>query len=205
MGIVQRTTIGAQYSLKQAALIGIALICHTAGLSAETSSDPDEMLLHNKFGELCTMCEATVVCASRDVSNVTVDELNQATGGPYTLYHFHTKTFLGQIATIYDYLIRWIEPVITEKRPVTIYAIPAAGDASVARARTETNAELSLEPPVIAIDKQQIERRSREWRSADGQALGSCKRLPLRDTWAFLQANAPWPEHAPPRAAMASE
>jgi len=205
MVITQRKKRRLTGGLRPAALACLTLAFYATGAAAETGNDPDEMLLHNKFGELCTMCEATVVCTSGDVSGITVDQLEQGGGGRLTLYHFHTKTFLGQIATIYDYMIRWIEPVITEKRPLTIYSIPAADDKSAGRARIETTVELSLEPPLITIENRQIERRSREWRTADGQVLGSCKRLPLRDTWAFLQASAPWPERGYSKTTGASE
>lgn len=186
-------------------LIALLALLYASLAPANSSPDEDEMLLHNKFGELCTMCEATVLCAAGDVTGVGVPDLEQAEGGPYTLYHFHTKTFFGQIATIYDYMIRWIEPVITEKRPLTVYTIPAPGDPSAARGRTETWVELSLEPPVITIDEREIERRSREWRAMDGRVVGSCKRLPLRETWAYLQAGTPWPELVATRNAGAAE
>ena len=97
-----------------------------------------------------------------------------------------------------------IDPVITEKRPLTIYAIPAAGASSAERARSETWVELSLEPPLISIDDRQIERESRQWRQSDGEVIGTCKRLPLRETWAFIKATAPWPESSAPRTAGAA-
>jgi hypothetical protein len=173
---------------------GLTMLLAASPLAADDGPEPVDMLLHSKFGELCTMCEATVVCASRDVSAVSVDDLIQPTAGPYTLYHFHTKTFLGQIATIYDFLIRWIEPVITEKRPLTIYEIPAAGEEAAGRGRIETSVELSRNPPMITVGQRQIERHTREWRSLDGEVLGACRRLPLRETWDYLQTNGPWPE-----------
>lgn len=185
--------------------MGLSVLLAAATMSADDQPEPVDMLLHSKFGELCTMCEATVVCASRDISAVSVDDLIQPVAGPYTLYHFHTKTFLGQVATIYDYMIRWIEPVITEKRPLTIYEIPAAGDPAVGRGRIETSVELSLDPPLITVGQLQIERRNREWRSADGEVLGACRRLPLRETWEYLQSNGPWPERTAVSAAGAAK
>lgn len=171
----------------------LAFMCVSHVLAQDESAQ--YMLLKNEFGELCTMCEATVVCSQTELPGV--EDLSKPGAAPYTLYHFHTKTFFGQMATIWDYMVRWIEPVVRESRPVTIYKVPADGIGSDSRSRRETTVYLSLEPALIEINGQQIDRWSRQWADADGTVLGACQRLPLRDTWRVLQDAQPWPEREP--------
>ncbi len=167
-----------------------SLVCVSAVFAQE--DDAQYMLLKNEFGELCTMCEATVVCSESDLPELA--DLTSPEAAPYTLYHLHTKTFFGQIMTIWDYMVRWIEPVIVENRPITIYRVPEGGIRSASRNRTETSVSLSLEPALIEVDGLQIDRWSQQWSAVDGTVVGACKRLPLRETWRVLQDAQPWPE-----------
>jgi hypothetical protein len=174
---------------------GLAVACILAG-SARAQPAPDEqyMLLVNRFGELCTMCEAMVACTAG--ASAPADMAALATG-PYTLYHFQTKTFWGQVATIFKYLQRWITPVVREERPVVIYTVGSDGPGGATRSRVETLAELSTEPALLVAGDRQIDRWTSAWQTRDGAPAGSCARLPLRDTLAFLSTHAPWPTPAP--------
>jgi len=178
-----------------ACLVSVSLWSFSAGAEIK---NPEYMLLKNDFGELCTMCEATVVCSVGPIPPPPVEQLERENAGPYWIYHFHTKTFWGQIGTIWDYMVRWIEPVVRENRPVTIYKIPEAGIDSADRVRVESLAYLSTEPAEVAVSGRTIDRWSREWHSEDGSVLGSCARLPLRETWPILTAREPWPEGQEP-------
>lgn len=161
-------------------------------LAADAEPETEYMLLQNKFGELCTMCEATVVCRADQATEIGVDDLGKAATAPYTLYHFHTKDFWGQVATIWDYMIRWVKPVLREKRPLTIYSVEDSGEGTARGSMSRTMAFLSLDPASIQVGERRIDRWSGEWLAADGTVVGSCSRLPLRDTYRFLKANAPW-------------
>lgn len=152
------------------------------------------MLLVNRFGELCTMCEATVACTAGAAAPAGMADL--ATG-PYTVYHFQTKTFWGQVGTIFLYLQRWIMPVVRGERPVVIYAVGSDGPAGASRSRVEAMAELSTEPALLVAADRQIDRWTSAWQTRGGVPVGNCARLPLRDTLAFLKTHAPWPAPAP--------
>lgn len=145
--------------------------------------DPSYPLLVNRFGELCTMCEATVACAAGPTAPADVAAL-AAPGAAWTLYHFQTKDFWGQVATIFKYLERWIRPVVREERPVVVYTSGPGGG------RVDTLAALSVDPPRIAVGDRRIDRGSAAWQDGAGNPVGQCARLPLRDTLAFLKTMA---------------
>jgi len=174
-------------------VVAASLAPAASGLRAADGEAPGEyLLLENKFGELCTMCEATVLCRNGEVSGIGVADLDRPQTAPYTLYHFHTKTFWGQVGTIWDYLVRWVEPVTTEQRPVSVYAVDDYSGKTLRGGLTETMGILSLDPARIDVGQHTIDRRTGEWRDADGTRAGYCVRLPLRDTYRFLKSNAGW-------------
>jgi hypothetical protein len=177
-----------------AAVLAAILATGTAG--AQPAQDPEYQLLVNRFGELCTMCEAMVACRAGAAAPADVAALQ---AGPYTLYHFQTRTFWGQVSTIFTYLQRWIEPVVYQERPVVIFTVDGAGPAGAGRSRADGMAGLSLDPARVIMGDRQIDRATSTWQDRDGQALGSCARLPLRETLTFLKAHEPWPAAVPSR------
>jgi hypothetical protein len=162
-----------------------------AGLAAiapgRARADEPYPLLVNRFGELCTMCEATVACRAGGPPPASVAELAAPGAPPYTLYHFQTKDFWGQVATIVKYLERWIRPVVREERPVIVYT------AGPDRRRRATTATLSLDPALIEAAGRRIDRRTSAWQSASGEPVGSCLRVPLRETLTWLKTTGAWP------------
>lgn len=173
-----------------------AAILATGAAAAQPAQDPQYPLLVNRFGELCTMCEAMVACREGAAAPADVTALQ---AGPYTLYHFQVRTFWGQVSTIFSYLQRWIEPVVYQERPVVIYTVDATGPAGTGRSRADGMAGLSLDPARVIMGDRQIDRATSAWQDRDGQPLGSCARLPLRETLTFLKAREPWPAAAPSR------
>jgi len=167
-----------------------------AGTSVHAAEE-DYLLLMNRFGELCTMCEAVVLCADGDVSAVTVPDLGAPATGPFTIYHFQTKTFWGQVATIWTYLKRWVEPIVREERPVRIYTVGTGGVAAPGRSLEERMASLSIEPPLLDVGARRINRETSAWEDAQGQPVGTCARLPIKEGLGFVKAHSPWPP-APP-------
>jgi hypothetical protein len=174
----------------------LAAILAAGAAAAQPAQDPQYPLLVNRFGELCTMCEAMVACRAGDAAPADVPALQ---AGPYTLYHFQVRTFWGQVSTIFSYLQRWIEPVVYQERPVVTYTVDATGPGGTARSRADGTAGLSLDPSRVIIGERQIDRATSAWQDRDGQAVGSCARLPLRETLTFLQAHEPWPAAVPSR------
>lgn len=109
------------------------------------------LLLADKFGELCTMCEAALMCS--------------AEGGTPTTYHFHKKSFLGQMRTVLDY-VPFIGPPEWEERPATVKRSGGAGEGVPAR--------LSFKKQSIEVDGATIDRTTGAWRAADG-TTGICR------------------------------
>lgn len=175
-------------------MAGMCLMVAMTGLPGGAARAGEQyLLLMNRFGELCTMCEAVVLCAEGDVSTVQVSGLAERDMGPFTIYHFQTKTFWGQVATIWNYLKRWVEPIIREERPVQVYRVGAGGVTGADRSLEERMANLSIEPPLLDVGDRRINRETGAWETPAGQAAGSCARLPIREGLGFLKAHAPWP------------
>jgi len=183
-----RLVMQASYRMRRLLLTGpwlavlLALNCLSAPSALGEGVQPQEyMLLHSRFGELCSMCEAMVLCTD---------------GGPagsvppsYTLFHFQTKTFWGQVRTIWEYLVRWVQPVRGETRPVYQYMEQSGPSGRLTTQATVLSADFSLDPPLIRIANRQIERWSGQWLDDDGQVVGQCRRLPLRETLEVIKAH----------------
>ena len=136
-----------------------------------------DYFLVGRFGEICTMCEAIVLCevASSSTRYESIPER-----GSFTVYHLKTRTFWSQIATIWEWFITNFDSdslVATgHARPVNVYAI-ADGQWSKAQV---LDARVSLDPATIVIDEQTIDRVERRWlRGKPAQPVGYCQRLPL--------------------------
>jgi hypothetical protein len=180
----------------RATVLSLVIAMTTLAGPGARAQEQQYLLLMNRFGELCTMCEAVVLCAAGDVPPADVADLARPGIGPFTIYHFRTKTFWGQVATIWDYLIRWVEPVIREERPVRIYRVGADGAAGSGRSLEERMANLSIDPPLLDIGDRRINRQSGAWETPRGQAVGSCARLPIREGLGFVTSHSPWPAAA---------
>jgi hypothetical protein len=144
-------------------------------------------LLVGQFGEICTMCEAIVLCEAAAAPPAHAEiPLRQS----FTLYHLHTRTFLSQIATIWEWFIANFDSGLVQghMRPVTVYAVDNGSWA----APVESEIHVALEPPVLAVsDDHEIVRTDRRWRrSSTGETLGYCQRLPLWDSLATIKSQA---------------
>ncbi len=141
----------------------------------------DYPLLMSQFGELCTMCEAYVQC--------TVGQSTASNSENFTLYYFETKTFWGQIATIWDYFAMWFDPVTSEKRPATVFKFTAGEKSNVTLPVTTY---LSVEDATIDIDGMRIDRNTLAWFADNGDSIGTCRRLGIPESMAMIETNGPW-------------
>ncbi|MDG2244020.1 MAG: hypothetical protein P8L66_11060 [Rhodospirillaceae bacterium] len=150
-------------------------------VSMATPDWGDTPLLMSQFGELCTMCEAYVRCSA---------EQPAASNPPrFTLFYFETKTFWGQIATIWDYFAKWFDPVTSEKRPATVFKFITTGPPNITAPVT---AYLSVADATIDIDGTRIDRNTLAWMADGGDTIGSCRRLGIPESMAMIEANSPW-------------
>jgi len=136
-----------------------------------------DYFLVGRFGEMCTMCEAIVICAAND--SITQHE-SIPDNGSFTLYHLQTRTFWSQIATIWEWFITNFDrdslAAAGHTRPVKVYTITEGiwSEAQVLQA------QVSLDPAAIVIEDQTIDRVERLWlHGATRQPAGFCHRLPL--------------------------
>lgn len=143
----------------------------------------DYPLLMSQFGELCTMCEAYLRC--------TPTPEGRQSGREETLYFFETKTFWGQIATIWDYFAMWFDPVTSEKRPATIYRVTSPEDDDSV---VQTETYLSVVDAKIEIDGTWVNRDSGAWFAADDTAIGMCSRKGIGESMAAIAQL--WPQLA---------
>ena len=136
-----------------------------------------DYLLVGRFGEICTMCEAIVLCETdsgdRPAEGIPED-------GSFTLYHLKTRTFWSQVATIWEWFITNFDPdslaVAGHRRPVEVYTVD---DGRWSGPQT-IEAHVSLDPATIFIGDDTIDRVDRRWLKAPAsEPVGFCQRLPL--------------------------
>ena len=126
------------------------------------------------------MCEAYVKCEPN------VGRQNSASG--YVLYYFQTKTFWGQIATIWDYFAVWFDPVTSENRPATIYRFTDNAENMVS---TPTTTYLSVADSRIDIDQTWIDRDTHAWNDNAGNVIGHCNRLGIPESMELVAQQSP--------------
>jgi hypothetical protein len=144
--------------------------------------------LVGQFGEICTMCEAVVLCESAEAP---IAPSAVPTTGSFTLYHLHTRTFWSQVSTIWEWFVSNFDSsslAAGHERPVTVHRI---GNGQW-QPPIEANMRVALEPALLSIsDGHEIERTQRRWRRGSPPVdLGYCERLPLWDALAAIEAHA---------------
>lgn len=148
-----------------------------------------DYLLVGQFGEICTMCEAIVLCEITD-SETPRSEI--PSDGNFTLYHMQIRTFWSQIATIWEWFItNFDSESLAEsghRRPVRVYAV-TEGHWSEA---STVEAHLSLEPATIDIGDDTIDRIESRWlKGVKREPVGFCQRLPLWDSLEIIESHFP--------------
>ena len=173
-------------------LVGCTILLLLISSQAATQVNMDEFrdyFLVGSFGEVCTMCEITVVCEAGDapsVYEVVPDD------GNFTLYYLQTRTFWSQISTIWEwFVVNFSSESLAASghtRPVHVYTVTDGNWSG----QKIIEARLILEPGVIEFGDYHIDRISRAWRQVGtGVTAGYCQRMPLWDTLESIAANAP--------------
>jgi hypothetical protein len=136
--------------------------------SAAGAQDKHEfsgMLLTNRQGELCTMCEATMTCTP-------AAELG--TAAPVT-YHFKKRDFWGQMSTVLDYFPFTRSFGLRHTRPVEV-----AGAAAKTMAMATFNLETKrIDVPDASGVATWVDRGDGSWHAADGAVIGVCSAPPI--------------------------
>ena len=149
--------------------------------------------LVGQFGEICTMCEAVVLCEAADAP---IAPTSVPDGGSFTLYYLHTRTFWSQVSTIWEWFISNFNSELLasgHERPVTVHTVENGAWAPPVAATMR----VALEPALLTVsDGHEIDRTNRRWRqSARRTDLGYCERLPLWDSIAVIEAHTQGGDH----------
>ncbi len=149
-----------------------------------------DYFLVGRFGEICTMCEAIVLCEAED-HETPYKHLPEK--GSYTLYHLQTRTFWSQMSTIWEWFIANFDSETLAStghtRPVKIYTVTAG---NWSKAKIE-QAHISLDPARISLDDHVINRVTRHWLqgSDSSQPIGFCQRMPLWESLDIITRQNP--------------
>lgn len=170
-------------------VLACAWLCGSAAMAQVNMDAYRDYFLVGQFGEVCTMCEVTVVCTA---GTAPPDEAALPDDSNFTLYHIQTRTFWSQVSTIWEWFIsNFRQDELASQghtRPVHVYAV----ENGVWPAMQIIEARLVLEPGVVEFGDYHVDRVTRAWQTADsGETVGYCSRLPLWDTLDVISANAP--------------
>ena len=148
-----------------------------------------DYFLYGRFGEVCTMCEVTVLCQAG--ASLPPDDAVPSQGD-FTLYHLQKRTFWSQMSTIWEWFVSNVsQDALAARghtRPVHVYRVTGGSWSP----REIVEARLVLNPAVLEFGDRNIDRGTRAWTGADTDAgLGFCSRLPLWDALESIEANAP--------------
>lgn len=127
-----------------------------AAIAAHAQDTKPDLLLANKFGELCTMCVGTLKCTATET-------------GATTTFAFQKKTWFGQMMTIFDF-VPGLGKGPWETRPVVISQSQADGAAT---SRIDEG-RLSIKEARIEAGGTMIDRTTGAWSNSNGAALGTC-------------------------------
>ncbi len=142
-------------------LVGILSSLLLAMLSSQASAAAPRPLLAAAYGELCTTCDAYLLCeASTSVQSAS------------RLLHVHKHSFWGQIGTIWTWLRHLFQPVRPDTRHLTLYRPTGDG-----RWASEGQARVTLDLRSLRIDFPSgwIDRNDGGWHDARDRRIGLCR------------------------------
>jgi hypothetical protein len=168
--------------------VGLVALVVSLPLAAQVNSEAfRDYFLVGEFGEVCTMCEVTVLCERGDAAP-DYSAVPENTDAEFTLYHLQTRTFWSQVGTIYEWFVSNFsaDGLATRghTRPVHVYEV-SQGKWSPMQI---IEGRLVLEPALLEFGDHNIDRTNRAWLdAATGRRVGYCQRLPL---WGALDVIA---------------
>lgn len=148
------------HHLARVTLIGI-VIGLLAMLPAQASDNAPRPLLAAVYGELCTTCDAYLLCESTTSLHAHA-----------RLLHVHKHSFWGQIGTIWTWLRHLFQPVRPDSRHLTVYQPTADGRWAV---ESEARVTLDLRSLRIEFPTGWIDRNDGGWHDHADQRIGVCR------------------------------
>lgn len=139
-----------------------AMIVALLGLAGCGSLPGPERELAIQVNDLCTTCVDFLRC-----------EADGPDGDSLTLYVLEQKSFMAQIATIWQYLVQYVNPRKTDQRGVTVWTRGGQGPAT----RSTGQAEQDLVTFEIRLPAARIDQYTGAWYGAGDTRLGSCRVL----------------------------
>lgn len=150
-------------------LLAVVLL---GGCSRSEAPIPADQL-QIKINLLCTTCDDFLRCAPASPANAEAA----------TLYRLREKSFLAQIATIWDYLIQSLWRKTSDTRPLTVYQDEPGRSRILVEA---AHAHVDSVSGLITLPGATIDMRSGAWWQGERQ-LGECVALSRRAGYAWLR------------------
>lgn len=174
--------------MTRAVLVAVCLLAVPAVAQVNSEAYRDYFLV-GQFGEVCTMCEVTVLC---ETGTAPPDYESIPDGGTFTVYHLQTRTFWSQVSTIWEWFVaNFSDNNLAARghtRPVHVHDV-AAGQWAPMQIE---EARLVLEPGVLEFGGRRIDRITRAWYAGDAdEPAGYCQRMPLWDALEVIAARSP--------------
>ncbi len=176
----------------RAGLFMLLMLTSSPALSQINNPAYADYFLVGRFGEVCTMCEVTVLCKTGETAPAPAGIPAE---GTFTVYHLQTRTFWSQVATIWEWFVANFsgDALATRghTRPVHVHAVT---DGRWQPMRV-VEARLVLDPAVIEFGDRSIDRVERRWITAEtNEAIGYCQRLPLWDALEVIERRSTEPD-----------
>jgi len=152
-----------------AAMLLAGLLAVGEAASQNDATAPDEPMAVG-ISELCTTCNDVIRCRA---------DADATDGPPMVVYNLLEDTFWQQVATIWDYLVQFIDPVTEDVRAMTVYTFddPAGRGPAVSPGQQATVDAVAKR---IALADGYIDMRSGNWFRGSGDAAtrrGRCELL----------------------------
>lgn len=163
------------------ATLGASLVLMTAAQGLRADGPPPAI----NVSEICTTCKDVIRC-SRDPASPA------PASSPVVVYYLHEESTWDQVATIWEYFIRFGKPKTTNVRELSIYDLPGETGAPT---RIQDALEATLDATTMTIQLPggaRIDRTTGAWLLAgpDGSAVpaGACRLLTPAAGGEFLRS-----------------
>ena len=142
-------------------LLGIVVCLLAAVFSPQVSGAAPRPLLAAVYGELCTTCDAYLMC-----------EPTEASPADARVLHVHKHSFWGQIGTIWTWLRHLFQPVRPDTRHLTVYR---PSDDGPWTPDSQGRVTLDLRTLRVEYPAGWVDRTDGGWHDSLDQRIGVCR------------------------------